>query len=64
MTVGKLCWLDVRAAGSGLSAILEEAVHQRIDGIVASDAALLEGLPPFVRRIVVVEGPAEAANLV
>jgi len=30
----KLCWLDVREVGAARDAITEEAVHQRIDGIV------------------------------
>src|SRR5437868_4627765 len=33
----RLCWLDIRGAGSALAAVVEEAVHQGIDGIVAHD---------------------------
>lgn len=47
----KLCWLDVRSAGGLRDAIVEEAVHQRVAGIVSDDPAVLEGLPPTVRKI-------------
>jgi 3-amino-4-hydroxybenzoic acid synthase len=47
----KLCWLDVRGLDGTLDAVLEEAVHQRIDGIVAADLATLAGLPPTVRKV-------------
>ncbi|WP_055553913.1 3-dehydroquinate synthase II [Streptomyces kanamyceticus] len=51
MTDSKLCWLDLRTAGAVAPAILEEAVHQRIDGIVTDDPALLADLPPTVRKV-------------
>jgi 3-amino-4-hydroxybenzoic acid synthase len=60
--VVKLCWLDLRAAGAAKRAIIEEAVHQRIDGIVSDDAADFEGLPPTVRKVLLLAGrelPAE-----
>jgi len=47
----KLCWLDVRESGSARDAIVEEAVHQRVDAIVAADPADLADLPPTVRRV-------------
>lgn len=47
----KLCWLDVRSLDGARDAIVEEAVHQRIDGIVADDPAGLAGLPPTVKKI-------------
>lgn len=61
----KLCWLDLRAPGASddagdrrlaadpasYSAVRQEAVHQRIDGIVASDVAALDGLPPTVLKV-------------
>ena len=46
----KLCWLDVRAAGALTDAFVEEAVHQRVDGVVAADVSALEPLPPTVRK--------------
>ncbi|MFF9349095.1 3-dehydroquinate synthase II family protein [Streptomyces sp. NPDC014734] len=55
MTDSKLCWLDIRTAGDMASAILEEAVHQRIDGIVTADPALVADLPPTVRKVLVHE---------
>ena len=47
----KLCWLDVRSSGSAKSAIIEEAMHQRIDAIVTSDLADLTDLPPTVKKV-------------
>lgn len=71
MTDGKLCWLDIRSAGSAVSAIAEEAAHQRIDGLVATDPAVLEGLPPTIRKVLLYEegehpedfGPADVVIL-
>ncbi|MFJ7409716.1 3-dehydroquinate synthase II family protein [Streptomyces sp. NPDC098077] len=51
MSSEKLCWLDIRSAGKARQAIVEEALHQRIDGIVAADPADLEGLPPTVTKV-------------
>lgn len=51
MTDEKLCWLDIRTAGSAAGAVIEEAVHQRIDGLIADDPAALADLPPTVRRV-------------
>ncbi|RFS84208.1 3-dehydroquinate synthase II family protein [Actinomadura spongiicola] len=47
----KLCWLDIRDADGAKEAIVEEAVHQRVDAIVAADPADLEPLPPTVRKV-------------
>lgn len=47
----KLCWLDVRSLNGARDAIVEEAVHQRIDGIVADDTSVLTALPPTVKKI-------------
>jgi 3-amino-4-hydroxybenzoic acid synthase len=52
----KLCWLDVRSTGGATDAIIEEAVHQRIDGIVADRVAVLEALPPTVMRVLFPDG--------
>jgi 3-amino-4-hydroxybenzoic acid synthase len=47
----KLCWLDIRNVNGAKEAIVEEAVHQRVDAIVAADLADLEPLPPTVKRV-------------
>lgn len=47
----KICWLDVRAVGDDRKAIVEEALHQRVDGIVSADPTELRALPPSVRRV-------------
>ncbi|MFC6882033.1 MULTISPECIES: 3-dehydroquinate synthase II [Actinomadura] len=47
----KITWLDVSALGETKKATVQEALHARIDGIVASDTADLAPLPPTVRRV-------------
>lgn len=47
----KLCWLDIRGTDSAKEAILEEALHQRLDGIVAADPSDLAALPPTVTKV-------------
>lgn len=51
MSAVKLCWLDVRATGEERAALLEEAVHQGVDAVVAEDPAELATLPPTVRKV-------------
>jgi 3-amino-4-hydroxybenzoic acid synthase len=50
----KVCWLDIRALGQERDAILQEALHQRVDGIFGTDAATLASLPPTVKRVLFV----------
>ncbi|ANS67688.1 3-dehydroquinate synthase [Streptomyces lincolnensis] len=57
----KLCWLDIRETDTARAAIVEEAVHQRIDAIVADQAADLASLPPTVKRVLVPKGPLPEA---
>lgn len=59
----KVCWLDVRALGEKKAAIIEEAVHQRVDGIFSDDIADLAGLPPTVRRVLFTRTGAVPADL-
>jgi 3-amino-4-hydroxybenzoic acid synthase len=65
----KLCWLDIRATPANIkAAIIEEAVHQRIDGIVASDPGDLTGLPPTIARVLLLRSgqedmPPDAADI-
>lgn len=69
MNSKKLCWLDVRSAGATKSAIITEAIHHRIDGLASDDPADLVGLPPTVRKVLLVSGEqlpdgAEVADVV
>ncbi|MFI6498034.1 3-dehydroquinate synthase II family protein [Nonomuraea typhae] len=50
----KLCWLDARSLGEAKQAIIDEAVHQRIDAIVVSDPEDFAGLPPTIRKVLLV----------
>lgn len=59
----KLCWLDVRKTNGVKEAILEEAVHQRIDGIVSADISDLEALPPTTSRVYLPRNGELPANL-
>jgi 3-amino-4-hydroxybenzoic acid synthase len=55
MTV-KLCWLDIRGTDGSKEAIVEEALHQRVDGIVASEPGDLAALPPTVTKVLLPNG--------
>jgi 3-amino-4-hydroxybenzoic acid synthase len=53
----KVCWLDIRQVPDPLrEAIVEEAIHQRIDAIVAADPVHLSSIPPTVRRVLFAPG--------
>lgn len=55
---GHFAWIDIRAVEKNLvDAVVQAALHQRIDGIVADDAAVLSDLPPTVRRILMIDEP-------
>ncbi|WP_117213838.1 3-dehydroquinate synthase II [Allorhizocola rhizosphaerae] len=55
----KICWIDVRALrGDVKRAVIEEAIHHRIDGIVSADPADLAELPPTVTRVYFAGGQA------
>ncbi|HTZ45665.1 MAG TPA: 3-dehydroquinate synthase II family protein [Jatrophihabitans sp.] len=69
MNSKKLCWLDIRASGAAKPAVITEAIHHRIDGIASDDPADLGGLPPTVRKVLLVAGEqlpegAEAADVI
>jgi 3-amino-4-hydroxybenzoic acid synthase len=52
----KLCWLDVRSLDeSTKKAVLEEALHQKIDAIVADDPADFGTLPPTVKKVLLAQ---------
>lgn len=59
----KLCWLDVRRSDSIREAVIEEAVHQRLDGIVTDQPAHLEGLPPTITKVLLPKGGELPADL-
>jgi 3-amino-4-hydroxybenzoic acid synthase len=52
----KLSWIDISSVGSAKDAVVEEALHARVDGILAADPADLAGLPPTVRKILFPQG--------
>ncbi|GLY28168.1 3-dehydroquinate synthase II [Kineosporia sp. NBRC 101731] len=47
----KLCWLDVTTSNGSRAAIVEEALHHGIDGILTDDLSTLESVPPSVTRV-------------
>jgi 3-amino-4-hydroxybenzoic acid synthase len=51
----KLTWVDLRASGAK-AAILEEALHQRADGVVSDSVADFEGLPPTIKKVLFPQG--------
>ncbi len=53
----KTCWLDLRDVPAAVRGpILEEAVHQRVDGVLAASAQELADVPPTLSRVLVAEG--------
>lgn len=55
-------WIDVRHTDGQLrDALLQAAIHHRIDGVVADDAELLADLPPTIRRVLAVDAPGDSA---
>ncbi|GGV21813.1 3-dehydroquinate synthase II [Kitasatospora herbaricolor] len=52
----KLSWLDIRKTDEAKAAILQEALHYRLDGIVADDPAEFEQLPPTVQKVLFPQG--------
>ncbi|HEX5402460.1 MAG TPA: 3-dehydroquinate synthase II [Pseudonocardiaceae bacterium] len=61
----KVVWLDIRAAGAARTAVVEEAIHQRVDAIVSDDLADLAAVPPTVRRVLLASGgvPGDLAGV-
>lgn len=47
----KLSWLDIRGTGEAKAAILQEALHHRLDGVLSDDLADLADLPPTVTKV-------------
>ncbi len=58
----KLTWVDIRASDVK-AAVLEEALHQRVDGVVSDTVADFDGLPPTVRRVLFPQGMELPADL-
>ena len=52
----KLSWVDIRSVGSAKDAIVQEAIHARVDGILAADPADLAKLPPTVKKVLFPQG--------
>jgi 3-amino-4-hydroxybenzoic acid synthase len=59
----KISWLDISGAGETASAILEEAIHQRVDGIVARCAGELACVPPTMTRVLLADGHEPEGDL-
>lgn len=49
--MAKMSWIDVRSTGDQKEAILEEAIHQGVDGVVVGALEDASDLPPTVIRI-------------
>ena len=51
----KLTWIDIRASDAK-TAILEEALHQRVDAVVSDTVGDFDGLPPTVKKVLLPQG--------
>jgi 3-amino-4-hydroxybenzoic acid synthase len=56
MPTTRLCWLDLHDTDAR-DAIVEEALHHGVDGIVARTTAELAHIPPSVTRVLLLEDP-------
>ncbi|MET9297507.1 3-dehydroquinate synthase II [Streptomyces sp. NPDC003077] len=54
----KLSWLDIRGLGDVQEAVVQEALHYRVEGIVTDDIADLAQLPPTVTKVLFPGGDA------
>jgi len=52
----RLTWLDIRSTGAAKAAHCTEAIHRRIDAIVADDVADLRPLPPTITKVLLPAG--------
>jgi len=59
----KLTWLDIRSAGAAKQAHCAEAIHRRVDAIVADDVADLRPLPPTITKVLLPAGDAVPADV-
>ncbi|WP_099022192.1 3-dehydroquinate synthase II family protein [Mycolicibacterium palauense] len=51
-------WVDLRGVDADQRpAVIQAAIHHRLDGIVCDDAATLSELPPTIRRILAADNP-------
>lgn len=50
----KFAWIDVRHRVEQTEAVVEEAIHNGVEGIVSDDPALLQTLPPSIRKVVII----------
>ncbi|WP_137994286.1 3-amino-4-hydroxybenzoic acid synthase [Streptomyces vilmorinianum] len=52
----KLSWLDIRSLGEAKAAIVQEALHYRLDGVVADTVEDLSDLPPTITKVLFPQG--------
>ncbi|USX49659.1 3-dehydroquinate synthase II [Lentzea sp. HUAS12] len=61
----KFAWIDLRTVPEAhRTAVVDAAVHSRVAGVVADDPALLDGLPPTITRVLLVDSPLDSPHLV
>src|SRR5262245_885274 len=58
----KLTWVDIRACGAK-AAVMEEALHQRVDGVVSDNVEDFAGLPPTIKKVLFPQGRELPADL-
>lgn len=52
----KMSWLDIRGLGEAKEAILQEALHYRVEAVVADDPADFAELPPTLSKVLFPQG--------
>lgn len=59
----KLAWIDLRTVPAAhVEAVIDAALHARVDALVADDRALLDPLPNTVKRVLVTDDPEAATD--
>jgi len=61
---GHFAWIDLRGVTPAIrDALVQAAIHHRIDGIVTDDADLLATLPPTMRRILATDTDTDLTDV-
>lgn len=59
----RFAWIDVRTVPEPqLQAVLDAAIHSRMDGVLAADVEVLRSLPPTITRVLFADGPGVPAS--
>lgn len=58
----KVCWIDITSLGEARQAIIEESLHQKVDGILTENVEDLTDLPAHVSRVLLMRHEVDLPN--